>query len=406
MENNNNRNKMILTGIVVTLLVVSNLLTYIVATNLSFVFGNKVLIDAQDEATVEGVSKLIALKDQLNESFYKDLDQEALWEGAIKGLFQATGDDYTMYMTEEEYLEYTASFDESYEGIGVQIVGLNDGSIKVEKVFTGSPAIEAGVKAGDIIIEASGNSTEGMTTTEVSNLLRGEKGTIAELSVNRDGSVINFSIERDEIIVETITSKTIEGDIGYINITEFNDGVGDRFQSAYDSLIEDENVKAMIIDLRDNPGGLVNEAEQIANILLEEGDIIYSTLHKDEKIETIIDTTSEYIDIPLVVLVNEYSASSSEILATSIKDNDIGDLVGINTYGKGIIQSFGPLSFGGGSSITIQEYVSPMDTPIHGTGIAPDYEVKNEDDTPISLLEEDDDLQLKKAIEILNNKIK
>lgn len=265
-------------------------------------------------------------------------------------------------------------------------------------IMPGTPAEAAGLKVGDIISEVEGTDTLSKTTEEVAKLVKGPKGTSVSIKVIRSGESLTFSVTRDQITVPTVTSEMLSDGIGYLKISEFSDVTTAQFDENFAKLKKD-GMTSMIIDLRSNPGGTVTSVTQIASELLPEGLIFYME-DKDGRREEYKCPGADF-DLPLVVLVNEYSASASEILSGAIQDAGIGKLVGTKTYGKGIVQNLYPLGDGTGIKITIAGYYTRNGRNIHKTGIEPDYTVELDRE---KYEKDETDTQLEKAKELLLQK--
>ena len=344
------------------------------------------------------------LKAILEEKYIGDLDDEKMLEGAIKGYVEGTGDPYTTYLTKEEMQALTEETSGKYVGIGVYVTNnATDDTILVVGVMKGSPALEAGMQAGDVIEKVDGVEYRGSQLTQATSILKGEEDTDVKVTVLRDGEEIEMNITRKKIIVEHVTSKSLEGNIGYIQIDSFDDGVAEEFEKQY-NVLKENNIKGLIIDLRSNGGGVVDEATAIADLFTEKGEAVLITKDKNEN-EEITKAKKEKVinDIPVVVLVNQATASASEILAGALRDNYEAIIVGKNTYGKGVIQTVYRLSNGAGLKITTNEYFTPNHNEINAKGIKPDEEIElTRDSEGYYETSEDKDAQLLKAIEIIN----
>ena len=405
MENNKkNKGKIVVIGIVAAIVIVTNLLTFLITSSCNLAIGNKVLINTPSTTSAKNITKLVSLEKLLKEDYYTELDEQKLWNYAFKGLYAGTGDPYSTYYTEEEFNSYTEGFDSNYSGVGIQIMNNENSQVIVDSIFQGSPAEKSGMKAGDIITKVDDMDTTKASTSDVSKKLRGKTHTKVTVTVLRDKKEITMVITRDKIDMKRVSGKMI-GDLGYIKITEFTDKVGKQFENYYNEYTN-KNMKGLIIDLRDNPGGLVNEATEIANLLLKENSTIISTTNKSGKTQTVKDTTSEYAKVPIVVLINENSASSSEILSCALQDNKVATIMGVKSYGKGIIQEVKSLLDGSGVTITSDEYVSPLGHKIHKKGITPNQTVKLNSKKSLNQLSEKEDNQIQSTIKYLKQNIK
>ncbi len=346
-------------------------------------------------------AKFQDILNQLNNYYHEDINVEDLNEAALKGFVDGVGDPYTVYYTKEEYIGFTEGIDGTYEGIGAY-VGYGDSRdvLLIISPMEGSPSEKAGIKAQDRILAVDDVDVSGMTTEELVKLIKGPKGTDVVITVDRDREVLDIIVTRDKIVVPTIKHELLDGDIGYIKIAGFDRVTYDQFVEAYDEL-EDQDQKALIIDLRYNGGGLTHIVSAITDKLLPEDLTIYYTEDKDGEQIIIPTQDKDEFDRPLVILVNEGSASASEILAGAIKDHERGVIVGTTTFGKGLVQQSMTLDDGSALKITIAKYFTPDGHYIHGTGIEPDIiselpEVEDPDELP-----EDWDPQLDDAVEVI-----
>ncbi len=340
----------------------------------------------------------------LMETYYLeeiDADQveNYLYKGAVAGL----GDIYAAYYTKEEYQSMIDSTNGSYYGIGVEISqNMTTGIITISRIFEGSPAEEAGLLPGDVMYKIAGQEVTGEDLNKVVALIKGEEHTTVAVEVARDGEddYLEFEVERRTIEVPTVESEMLENQIGYIAISSFDDVTTDQFITALDNL-ESQGMKALVVDLRNNGGGLVSSVCAILDRLLPEGLIVYTEDKYGNREEEYSDA-DHYFDKPLAVLVNGNSASASEIFAGAIKDYGIGTLVGTTTYGKGIVQKIYPLSDGTAVKLTVSKYYTPNGNNIHGTGIEPDVVVELDKRLQNTVeVPREEDNQLQAAVEAL-----
>lgn len=344
--------------------------------------------------------KVEDLKEDLLDKFYLELDEEDIESGMYKGMFEATGDKYTRYMTAEEFAAYNDSTNGNYVGIGV-LSDVSEDEIHVTRVFTNSPAEKAGILAGDYIVEVDGEHIDEFGYERLIDIMLGEDGTDIEVIVNRNEEEVVFNLKRGKVEVPFISSEVI-GDVGYIYIYQFGTDVSKEFDEHVESMTK-QGVKGLIIDVRDNPGGLVTESTKIADELMGKGLIIYTLDNKDNRREYSSDRSK--LDLPVVFLANENSASASEILLGAIQDSETAEIIGVQTFGKGIVQGVSSLADGSGYKITFSQYFTPSGTVIHEKGVTPDYIIEYEgiiNGEEPNVLE---DLQLKKALEILEKNI-
>lgn len=333
------------------------------------------------------------------------IDEEKLKEGAIKGYVEGIGDEYTEYIPADEMEDYTENITGNFVGIGIYMIAdKNSERVVVYYPIPESPAEKAGIEAGDQIISVDGTEYTSEDFNTIADYIKGEEGTTVKLEVERNGQRINFEIKREKINTNPITIEKLENDIGYLKLPSFDEDTAKDFEEKVKEL-QAQGAKKLIIDLRNNGGGIVNEATDIADMLLDKGQTIISTVDKDDKREITYSKKDPTFMMPVIVLVNENSASASEILACSLQDNERAKIIGTKTYGKGIIQTLLSLTDGSGLKITTEEYYTPKGTTIHQVGITPDEEVELPDTIKnIYSVTRDEDTQIKKAVEILSNK--
>lgn len=355
-------------------------------------------LSSNDENSIDTISrKLKSFRRIVNEYYIGDIDEEKIVDETIKGYINGLNDEYSEYMTKEDWEDYQANALGNYVGIGIYMAKDNSGNIVIVQPIEGSPAEEKGLLSGDIIVEVNGESVLNMDTSVVASKVKGEAGTNVNLKIIREQENLTFDVERKEIKVYHVKSEIKENDIGYIKLSTFDEGCSSEFEKAFNE-IKEGGAKKLIIDLRDNTGGLVDEALNIADMIVQKDKKLLITVDsKDHKEET-ISKNEPIINMDIVVLVNEYSASASEILVGALKDNEEATVVGTKTYGKGVIQNV--ISMGDGSvlKLTTAEYFTPNETKIHKVGIEPDYTIeliKEEKD------QQEVDEQLNKAIELL-----
>lgn len=331
----------------------------------------------------ELISEMDSLKGLLDKNFLFDYKDEDLYNGALKGMFANLGDPYTSYYPKEEFSKLMENLDGRYKGIGVTVSPSKEGLIKVVQVFENSPAKEAGMKAGDFIKSVEGNVFDATQLDKVVALIRGEPGTKVKIEVLRvsedkpKGEEIPMLVERRDVTVDTVYTKilNISGKkIGYLRLSAFDDITWDDFKEKY-SKLKNSDIEGMVLDLRNNPGGALDVCLDIADTFLDEG-VIVTTEDKNGNVIT-EKSDSNKDDIPMTVLINENSASASEILAGAFKDRGRAKIVGTKSFGKGIVQKLFPLENGAGAKITISEYKTPNGNKINKIGVKPDIEVEN-----------------------------
>ncbi|MCR5222847.1 MAG: S41 family peptidase [Lachnospiraceae bacterium] len=355
--------------------------------------------DSEPVITEEVTEKADTLKAVIDNYYYEDVDDEALRNGIYKGLVDGLGDPYSVYYTEEEYEEMMESSEGRYQGIGAYLQQDPDTMvITVVRPITGSPAEKVGLLADDVIVEVDKEDVTSQDLNLVVSKIRGEAGTKVNIGIRRVGEsgVLYFDIVRAEVESETVEYEMLEDKIGYIYLSEFDDVSTGQFTSAMEDL-KSQGMDALILDLRDNPGGNLDVAVDIADYILPEGLVVYME-DKNGAREEYTSDASHHWDKPIVLLVNGNSASASEIVCGALKDYGRATLVGTKTYGKGIVQQILPLGDGSGIKVTIARYYTPNGTCIHGDGFEPDVEVEFDTD---KYLNEEIDTQLVKAIEVI-----
>ena len=319
-------------------------------------------------------------------------------DSTIKGYIAGLEDEYSEYMTKKEWEDYQANALGNYVGVGIYMSMDKNDNIVVVSPIKGTPAEEAGVQPGDIIAQIGEESTVGMDSNEASAKIKGEPGTKVDLKLIRNNEYVDVTLERKEIKVYHVENKMLENNIGYIELITFDEGCADEFKTAYEEL-KTQGAKKLIIDLRYNTGGLVDEAIEILNTIIPKDKTLLVTVDSHGNKELTKSKTGNYIDMEIVVLANEYSASASEIVVGALKDNEEATIVGTKTYGKGVIQNVYMLSDGSVLKLTVNEYYTPNEQKIHKIGIEPDIVVELPKDAT-------EDVQLKKAIEVLNSQDK
>lgn len=322
---------------------------------------------------------LLQMENFLKTNYVGDIDDLELLRGAIKGMVESLNDPYSEYFTPSEFKNFNESISGNYEGIGI-VITLKDKYITVVSVFSGSPAEKAGIKAGDRFVEIDGNDITGLSTAEVSKRLQGDKGTKVTIGVVRNGETLRFEVERDIVKINPVESRVLGKGIGYIKINEFNVNTVENLDTSLDNFKE-SGVQGIVLDLRNNPGGYIDQAIEVAKRFVPQGPIV-NLVSKDGKTQTYT-SDSEPSPFSLVVLVNGGSASASEILAGAIKDRNAGVLVGERTFGKGMVQRTLSLGALGGIKLTTAYYTTPNGTNINNAGIVPDVVVETDKSNPI-----------------------
>lgn len=400
--------KGVITGIVATVLIVlvaALFMIFAVKGKYIVSFISKSASDSQEVLGAGTELKIKELLEQIDLYYYEDVDTAELTDGLYKGLFEGIGDPYSVYYTKEEYDSMMASTSGTYCGIGAVLSqDAKTMQVSILHIYDNTPAQKAGLKDGDIIIKVEDTVASEVELTELVSNIRGDKGAKVHMQVLREGEedYLEFDIERDEVEVPTVDYEMLEDNVGYIEITEFAEPTKEQFMNAVKDL-EKQGMGAMIVDLRDNPGGYLTAVTEILDEILPEGITVYT----EDKYGNRQDYTSDEehkMDYPLAVLVNENSASASEIFAGAIKDYKYGTLIGTKTFGKGIVQSVRQLSDGSAIKLTTAKYYTPKGNYIHEVGIEPDVELEyNYTGDKNADYDKSKDNQIQKALEVLES---
>ncbi len=367
----------------------------------SYMFGKNSFSE-----NVDGMDRIKEAINKIKSEYIdaKDLTDEELIDGAITGIADATGDIYTRYMSEEEYQELLTSGTEVYGGIGVHLnFDTTKGAIKILGIMPDSPALKEDVKIGDLIIKVEDIEVTQENYNDCVNMIKGDVGTPVNLTFYREGQTIQKTIQRENVTASNVESEILNDNIGYIRIWGFENDVYKQFKQEYDKL-KSSNIRGLIIDLRNNPGGLVSETISIAKLLLPQGELL-KLVYNTGKEKIYKDDDDKEIDIPLAVIVNGNSASASEILSGAIKDSNKGVVIGTKTYGKGIVQTIEKLSTRGALAITTSKYYTASGIEIHKNGIEPNIIVELPDSYKREIyVPRNEDTQLNAAIEYIKSK--
>ena len=404
----------ILTGLLAaTLIVVS---TFVVNKLISKVTGQgngaegTIQADTQSGSVIneDVLAKMKKIEAVIDLYYYQEeTDKELLIEDAYKGMMASLGDPYSTYYSVEELNDLMEQSEGIYFGIGAYVsLDTVSGYAKISGVIEGTPAQEADLRDGDIIYEVDGVSAYGMELEEVVALIKGEEGTTVHLTLVREGEddYVEKDVVRRQIESPTAEYEMLENNQGYVQITEFDDVTADQFAEAL-AVLTEQGMQGMILDLRSNPGGNLTTVVDIARMMLPEGLIVYTEDRNGNRQEYSCDGSREF-QFPLLVLINCYSASASEILAGAIQDYEIGTLIGTTTYGKGIVQQIVSLKDGSAVKLTVSSYYTPKGRDIHGIGIEPDEVCEFDSEAYYTELQEDSvDNQLERAKEVLAEKM-
>ena len=335
--------------------------------------------------------KLYSTYETIKKDYYKDIDDEKLVNGAIEGMITGLEDPYSTYMNQEEAKSFNESISSSFEGIGAEIQE-QDGKIMVVSPIKGSPAEKAGIKPNDIIQSVDGKSIEGLSATEAVLKIRGEKGTKVVLTISRAGESkpISITIVRDTIPIETVYAEMLDDGIAKIQVTSFSEHTVDELQTALNEMSK-KDMKALILDLRGNPGGLLDQAIEMASIFVPNGEVVLQVENRNGEKEVYKSENDGEFDLPVVVLIDNGSASASEIVAAAVSESADIPLIGVKSFGKGTVQSAQDFKDGSNLKFTAFKWLTPEGNWIHKKGIAPDIEAKLPNYASLSYISPDDD---------------
>lgn len=341
-------------------------------------------------------AKLNAIDSVLDSFYFEEVDDEKAKDSIYKAYLSSYGDKYTVYYTADEYKKLTETTNGTFSGIGAVCQISSEGGILLVDVYESGAGYKAGLRSGDRIIQVDGTDVTDMDLSSAVALVKGEKGTQVGLKIVRDGATSDYTVVRDEIEVQTVNYAITEDNIGYISVSQFENVTAKQFKAAIEEL-KSEGAKGIIIDIRNNPGGLLTTVISMLKDILPNGLIVY-TEDKDGNRKEYSDNDNEELDMPLAVLVNGNSASASEIFAGAIQDYGKGVIVGTQTFGKGIVQTVKPLTDGSAIKFTIAKYFTPKGQDIHGKGVTPDVVVEYDKDA-------DEDTQISAALESVRAQI-
>lgn len=355
----------------------------------------------QGAVTDAFVEKAKLIEETVKDNYTGEIDDQDMEEYMYKGLMASLGDPYSAYYTSEEYEELNAETTGSYQGIGVVMQQDADtGEVKVLRCYEGGPGAEAGLLPEDVLIQVNGENVAGMELSEVVDLVKSSEGGTASLIISREGEsdYLEINVPLEEVNIPVVEYEMLEDNIGYISIYEFTGQAVSQYEEAFEEL-QSQGMKRMIIDVRNNPGGLLTSVCDLLEDMLPEGLMVYTEDKDGKRQEYTCDGENE-LEMPLVVLVNGNSASASEIFAGAIQDYGTGTIVGTTTFGKGVVQSLLPFTDGSAIKTTTAKYYTPSGRCIHGTGIEPDVEVElTEGLEQKSELTYEEDNQLQTAVE-------
>jgi carboxyl-terminal processing protease len=397
------KKKAVVIGIVLVL--VTSILTFMITNTFEVVLGERVVVSKADYENLKDVEKLLGLKEYVKKNYVEGAKDDSLMEGAMKGVFEALGDPYSVYMSASEFKSMNESTSGNFGGIGVIVTKSEEGYITVVAPVEDTPGEKAGIKTKDKIIKVDDKDLIGMELDKAVELIKGKPGTKVVLTISR-GDVtqpMTFEITREMINQKAVKSEVKESNVGYIRINSFDSDADKDFKRELTSL-KAKKIKGLILDLRQNPGGYVSSCLEIADEILGEGMVVYTEdINKNRQV---YNSKAGGLGVPLVILVDGGSASASEILAGAVKDRNAGLLIGEKTFGKGLVQSVESLKDGSGFKLTTQKYYTPNGISINKIGIEPNIEVKPMEVKEGQKPEDIKDLQLERAMEEILKQIK
>ena len=364
---------------------------------------NPIILVSNTKSTQNDIANKLENYRQIIEKYYLgEIDDTKLEEGAIKGYIEGLGDPYTEYISKEDMKDYLEDTMGNFVGIGIYMVkNTQYDRIQVLSTIKGSPAEKIGIQAGDLIISVDGVEYKADDMTTASNNIKGEEGTKVIIELLRGTQNIKYEIIREKVKVNQVEGKVLSNNIGYIQFTSFDETTAEDFKAKYQELAK-QGIQSLIIDLRNNGGGIVNQALEIADYIATKDSVLLYEVDKNSKETVRKAKTDPIINMPIIILTNENTASASEILAGALKDLGKAKTVGTTTYGKGVIQQILKLNDGSGLKITIEEYQTPNKNKINKVGIEPDEKVELPDSVEsVFNVKESEDTQLQKAIEML-----
>ena len=349
----------------------------LVVTGAVFTSYQKVLFPKGNALSdVKTVQKLNYLEELIDEEYLDEKDESSLREGLYAGLLAGLKDPYSTYYTAEQYKELNTSNEGSYVGIGAVLQKDDAGGAKIIQLYEGGPGEQAGLRKGDVIKAVDGADVTDKETSDIASMVRDSENASVMLTIQRENEekTRDVKVEIRDVEIQTVSHEMLSEDTGYIRISEFSEVTSEQYKKAFADL-KDQGMKKLVVDLRDNPGGLLTAVCGVLRQILPEGLIVYTEDKNGKKEEEICDGKNE-LDMPLAVLVNGNSASASEIFAGAVKDYGIGTIVGTTTYGKGVVQTIQPLTDGSAVKITIAKYFTPKGNDINKKGITPDVEAE------------------------------
>lgn len=381
-------------------IVLTILLTTVIVSMVTIIIMNK---NEQTSLLNKINSKLSSIEQIIDKDYLGEINENKIFDETVKGYVDGLNDEYSQYFTKEELEKYkTDNIEGQFVGIGVYIIqDTENNSIRVLSPIKGSPAEKAGILAGDYIVKVEDQAYTGEQITEATNKMKGKEGTKVKIQIIRNEKTLDFEVERANVRVNPVEADIYNGNIGYLKISSFDQGSGSEVTKKVEEL-KKKNIESLIIDLRNNGGGIVDEAIEIADLFTEKDSTLLITKDKNENESISKAKKDKKIEMPIIVLTNENTASASEILAGALKDNNVAKIVGTKTFGKGVIQELLTMKDGTGLKLTTNEYYTPNRNKINKVGIEPNEKIElPEEYKNILSVPKEKDAQLNKAIELL-----
>jgi carboxyl-terminal processing protease len=409
------------------LLLLTNLVSLYTGSFIALPLGQKVMVNKEESERLKAVNdmietngelskvvsnyngvlnfrKLFEVRDALQKYYFGDINEESIIEGAVKGMTAALNDPYTVFMNKKEFEDFNSQTEGSYVGLGLQ-VGVKEDKITVIAPFDNSPAKKAGIITGDVIESVNGKSVSGKELELAVSMMKGKEGEEVTVTISRQGKdSFNLTMKRAKIELVTVTGEMLENNIGYIQLSMFDENTGKNFDKKLKEL-KDKGMRGLVLDLRSNPGGLLDTCVDVTSNFVEKDRVIVSTKDKQGNEKAYKSKGGMAVGMPLVILTNEGTASASEILSGAVKDYKAGTLIGTTTFGKGVVQTMLPYKDGTALKVTISKYFTPNGEDIHKKGVKPDLEVLYPQDLLEKPYDRATDPQFSKALEIIKGKI-
>lgn len=384
---------------VIVIMIITLILGAVIGSFITYIFKDEKPITTSGTSIPTELEEFVKTYNNIVTDYYEDVDHDKLLEAGINGMLEYLDDDYSMYMDTETSENFNEQVEGKYKGIGVEIMQTTDGVVSISKVFKNTPASKAGLKVGDIFVKVLGTDVTSKNSSEISTLIKNSKEKEIDIVVKRDGEEKNFKLSLDEVEIESVTSKVFEQNkkkIGYIDISVFASNTATQFEKKLLEL-EGKGIDSLVIDVRDNSGGYLSTVTDIASLFMNKSKVIYQ-LDTKGVVEQIYSKTNTSRKYSISVLINQNSASASEILAVALQESYGAKVVGVNSFGKGTVQKAYQLESGATVKYTIQKWLTPNGNWINEKGVTPDIEVEMEGDYYQNPSDETDN-QLQKALE-------